>query len=176
MDNDKAPTTAEETSLSRRDAIKVLTAAGGAIAAAVFLQDKWTKPVIEAGVVPAHAQSSRTIPEVGLSYLCRNAVAPGYAADFNYYDPLSSMSDSATLTASISGCATMVFQDKTLSTLPDYHRVGGTTNGSVSLTFTTNCNITNSTAFCIQLSVNGRLSSHTCLPFSDCQGPYPSPP
>jgi len=165
MENEKVPTTTEETNLSRREALKVLTAASGAIAAAAFLQGKWTKPVVEAGVVPAHAQSSRTPPEVNLTSLCTLVGAPGYSAGFTYYDPLNGMSDSATLNASVTGCGTMVFQNKKLSTLPNYHRTGGATNGVTSFTFTTNCNITNSTDLCIQLTVNGRQSQSSCISF-----------
>jgi hypothetical protein len=44
--------------LSRRDALKALVAAGGALTAAAFLPGKWAKPLVEAGVLPAHAQSS----------------------------------------------------------------------------------------------------------------------
>jgi hypothetical protein len=43
--------------LSRRDALKVLGAAAGATALA-NLPSRWTTPVINAGVLPAHAQSS----------------------------------------------------------------------------------------------------------------------
>ena len=41
--------------ISRRRLLKALTAAGGVIAAS-FLPGKWAKPVVEVGVLPAHAQ------------------------------------------------------------------------------------------------------------------------
>jgi hypothetical protein len=44
--------------LSRRDALKALAAIGGAAAASALLPEKWVKPVVEAGVLPAHAQTS----------------------------------------------------------------------------------------------------------------------
>ncbi len=44
-------------SLPRRNLLKAL-AAGGALAAAAFLPEGWAKPAIEAGVLPAHAQST----------------------------------------------------------------------------------------------------------------------
>lgn len=50
--------------LSRRRAIKVL-GAGGVVAATLMLPSKWTKPVVESIIVPAHAQASApptTIP------------------------------------------------------------------------------------------------------------------
>lgn len=42
---------------SRREAMKILAAAGGATALA-NLPSKWTKPILDAGVLPAHAQTS----------------------------------------------------------------------------------------------------------------------
>jgi hypothetical protein len=50
--NDKSPK-----EISRRDAIKILAAVAGATAL-VNLPDKWTKPGMEVGVLPAHAQTS----------------------------------------------------------------------------------------------------------------------
>lgn len=49
--------------LSRRDAIKVLGAAAGASVLAT-LPTKWTKPELIAGALPAHAQTSATLPTV----------------------------------------------------------------------------------------------------------------
>jgi hypothetical protein len=44
--------------ITRREALKALTAAGGAVMAGAMLPDKWAKPVIGSGVLPAHAQAS----------------------------------------------------------------------------------------------------------------------
>lgn len=49
--------------LSRRDAIKLLGAATGASVLA-SLPSKWTKPEVTAGVLPAQAQTSPTLPTV----------------------------------------------------------------------------------------------------------------
>jgi hypothetical protein len=43
--------------VSRRRAMKVL-GAGGVVAATLMLPSKWTKPVVESIIVPAHAQAS----------------------------------------------------------------------------------------------------------------------
>jgi hypothetical protein len=51
---------APEETLGRRQLLKALAATGGAAAAASLLPGKWAKPVIEAGVLPAHAQVSPT--------------------------------------------------------------------------------------------------------------------
>ncbi len=47
--------------LSRREVLKALAAIGGAAAASALLPEMWVRPVVEAGVVPAHAQSSSYI-------------------------------------------------------------------------------------------------------------------
>lgn len=50
-------TTKPSKEISRRDAIKILAAVAGA-AALANIPDKWTKPGMEVGVLPAHAQTS----------------------------------------------------------------------------------------------------------------------
>ncbi len=47
----------QHTKLSRRDALKILAASTGA-AALANLPPKWSKPGVEVGVLPAHAQTS----------------------------------------------------------------------------------------------------------------------
>jgi hypothetical protein len=59
------PNLAEESpeiSLGRRQLLKALAASSGAIAASTILPGQWTPPVIEAGVLPAHAQTSPVVP------------------------------------------------------------------------------------------------------------------
>jgi secreted PhoX family phosphatase len=46
--------------IGRRDLLKALAASGGAIAVTSIVPGKWAKPVIEAGLLPAHAQGSPT--------------------------------------------------------------------------------------------------------------------
>ena len=50
-----------EEAISRRRLIKVLLATGGAVAASTLMPANWTKPVVESGVLPAHAQVSEII-------------------------------------------------------------------------------------------------------------------
>lgn len=47
-----------KTTLARRQLLKALAATGGAATAASLLPGEWVKPVIEAGLLPAHAQAS----------------------------------------------------------------------------------------------------------------------
>jgi hypothetical protein len=52
----------EERTVSRRRLLRILAATGGAIAASGVLPARWTKPVVEVGVIPAHAQVTRPMP------------------------------------------------------------------------------------------------------------------
>ncbi len=47
--------------INRREALKALAAAGGALTAAAFLPGQWAKPLVESGVLPAHAQGSACV-------------------------------------------------------------------------------------------------------------------
>ena len=44
--------------ISRRKALKTAAAAAGGLGAGAFLPARWMKPVVESGVLPAHAQTS----------------------------------------------------------------------------------------------------------------------
>ena len=68
MENSSEHTlSSQEQNLSRRELLKVLAAGGGGLAAAAFLPGRWLKPVVEAGVLPAHAQATNTLKIVSLS-------------------------------------------------------------------------------------------------------------
>ena len=57
--------TRSKQTISRREALKVLTAAGGGLALST-LPSKWKKPLIEVGLLPAFAQTSPTpTPDLG---------------------------------------------------------------------------------------------------------------
>lgn len=43
---------------ARRKLLKAITGAGGAIAAGNMLPDKWARPMVDAALLPAHAQTS----------------------------------------------------------------------------------------------------------------------
>lgn len=57
MHEDRASTRLKE-EVSRRKLLKILAASGTAIAASAVLPGKWMKPVVNMGVLPAHAQQS----------------------------------------------------------------------------------------------------------------------
>jgi hypothetical protein len=56
----------EERTFNRRELLKAITAAGGAIVASTLLPGEWAKPVVEVGVLPAHAQVSDLEPQYGV--------------------------------------------------------------------------------------------------------------
>jgi len=81
--------------LTRRNALKLLAAASGAALGSAFLPAKWTKPIVETGVLPVHAQSS--LPNIVLTELDVlvgegtpndiQAILPLNLAIFTYADP-----------------------------------------------------------------------------------------
>lgn len=61
----------------RRELLKAMVASSGAVAASMILPDQWVKPVVEVGVLPAHAQTSSL--EYGLNCsINEDASFPGY--------------------------------------------------------------------------------------------------
>jgi hypothetical protein len=52
----------QQQTVSRRKLLKVLSATGGTVAATLLLPSKWTKPVVEVGVLPVHAQATLAPP------------------------------------------------------------------------------------------------------------------
>ena len=62
--NDTMITNQDMQTLSRRELLKALAAGGGALAAAAFLPEKWSSPLVNAGVLPAHAQGTPNSPYV----------------------------------------------------------------------------------------------------------------
>ena len=59
-----------QTTLSRRRLLQAIAAAGGAVTASTLLPGEWLKPVVEAGVLPAHAQVT------GVVYTIRGVTNP----------------------------------------------------------------------------------------------------
>lgn len=47
--------------VSRRQLLKAISAAGGAVAATTLLPNEWTPPIVETGALPIHAQASPAI-------------------------------------------------------------------------------------------------------------------
>ncbi len=54
----------QESAVDRRQLLKAIIAAGGAVAASTLLSSRWVKPIIKTGVLPAHAQGSYPTPSI----------------------------------------------------------------------------------------------------------------
>jgi hypothetical protein len=52
----------QEQAASRRRLLKALIASGGAVAASTLLPNKWSKPTVEVGMLPVHAQATAVVP------------------------------------------------------------------------------------------------------------------
>jgi len=160
MAQETPPVENEETqALNRRELLKVLTAAGGAIGAAAFLPARWSKPLVEAGVLPAHAQGTMTLEISNLSVFPIPGSAPiePYGANFHFNDTLCQVDDSANLYVSALPCGRTIYNGQTLAS------VGGSINGTggcagvVSFAFDA-FNCINST-LSVQLGVGSRMSN-----------------
>jgi len=86
--------------VNHRKFLKILVASDGAVAASVIIPDKWLKPVVDMGVLPAHAQLSDTNPRItGLTTRPSNS----FIVEFEYEDPLGLVSEDAALTSWLRG-------------------------------------------------------------------------
>ncbi|HEY9078017.1 MAG TPA: twin-arginine translocation signal domain-containing protein [Anaerolineaceae bacterium] len=106
--------------VTRRELLKVLAASGGAVAAASFLPGKWVKPLVKAGVLPAHAQSSQNPPTVSnlvvhvdgsfFNSTNQKAFPTGVPlnASFQYNDPLGGVTNAAKLYITVDTCGTFI--------------------------------------------------------------------
>lgn len=155
----KNDVSSEET-LGRRELLKALAATGGAVAATTLLPGKWIKPVIEVGMLPAHAQGSALaisnfnivgplMPgnEVGESALVLGVGTNGdngnemrinyYEGSFNFSDFLKLVDETTILHAdfSIVDAAGMVQPDPTLGQLMANINDPNTVAGLVSFIF-----------------------------------------
>jgi hypothetical protein len=162
MAQETPPVENEETqALNRRELLKVLTAAGGAIGAAAFLPARWSKPLVEAGVLPAHAQGTM-IPELtisNLSVFSLDGVDPPnqpYGAYFHFNDTLCQVNDSAKLYVSASPCGRTIYNGQTLGSVGGINGTGGC-DGVASFSFDA-LNCINST-LSVQLGVGSRISN-----------------
>lgn len=80
----KQEKTLEQKTLGRRELLKVLAATGGAVTAAAMVPGTWAKPVIEAGVMPAHAATSLLAGNLRVSL---NWNVTGINFDLHLVDP-----------------------------------------------------------------------------------------
>ncbi len=148
--------------LNRREMLKALVAASGAIGVAAFLPAKWSKPAIEAGVIPAHAQSSQIPLTISNLEVDVPAQTPpditGYGS-FDWDDPLGEVSCGDQISATIVGCAGSV----TATCSGVGNNVGGL-SGYLEFSFDTECLIEGGETMCVTLKQGSRTSNQTCGP------------
>lgn len=165
--------------LSRREVLKALAAASGALGAAAFLPGKWAKPVIEAGVLPAHAQGTDgTLQIVGGVVQVTSTGSGGdldpngngatypYQAKFDYLDTLSLMSDAAKLYAHANPCMDEYASGDTLANLGAWMCGNTPYNGTIQFNFNASGACINATFFA-QLKEGSRLSNEGSGPIPD---------
>ena len=73
-------------SLSRRELIKIIGAAGFAVTATALIPDRWLPPQIDIGVLPVHAQTSEALTISNVSFTPLSP--PCYNGTMRYSDPL----------------------------------------------------------------------------------------
>jgi hypothetical protein len=61
-------TQVEQQELSRRQLLKIMSATGGVLATSAFLPNKWLSPMVEIGLLPAHAQATGDLTISDLQY------------------------------------------------------------------------------------------------------------
>ena len=158
----EVPQTEEQRSINRRQLLKLL-GAGSAITAWSVLPDKWSKPVVEAGELSAFGDASRVDNRINISSLHISvpdgSPLPGFNGEFNFNDPGSGVTDSATLYAYLSPCNEIIFNNKAISSISGGHVSGGPTNGTIEFGFTPIGCPNSTNTFNVQLSAGGRSSN-----------------
>jgi hypothetical protein len=161
----KMDRTEEKKTLNRREALKTIAAASGALGAAAFLPGKWSKPLVEVGVLPAHAQSTVDLLISNLeTQPLSGPAAPNqprfpYFAQFDYSDPLGQVNGNAKLYANATGfCNENYWKGDPLNS-SGIKLTGTPYNGSVWFNFNASVTCVNGSQLNVQLGAGGRMSN-----------------
>ena len=157
----ESPNEPQSPVLSRREALKVLAAVSGA-AALTNLPQSWSTPLIEVGVIPAHAQGASG-PRPILSNVTGRWVAAepsgrsvtwvsncSVTVMFNYQDTLGQVSDSSVVFG-------VYAASQNFNGSPSFINGTGYT-GSMQFPFNSSLCGNGSAPISVQLRVNGRTS------------------
>jgi hypothetical protein len=131
--------------ITRRALLKALAASGGALAAAALLPGKWARPLVEAGVLPAHAQGS-LCAEISLSEAPAACQDPAACQGFSAYIVLAyTPANLKVRSVSASSCSGAVSSGWTsraagsLTVFFNYEDLINCTYGDVEVSFTNGC-------------------------------------
>lgn len=167
----KNPAASEEPqgeTLGRRELLKALAATGGAVTAATLLPGKWTKPVIQVGVLPAHAATSALLIanlEVDLVVGAAgvNATAPAwyeYFADFDYIDGLCEVDEDTLLFAAVSPDGELDFSGSAIKNINGATVGEDPCMGKITFPFTMNASkVFNDSVLYVSIKAGGRDSN-----------------
>jgi len=154
-------TTPKNTNLNRREALKTILAASGALVAAASLPGRWSKPLVEAGVVPAHAQGSLPAFTVSVLEACRDL----RSARIGYSDPAGLVSNGDHVVVYIQFPCDKVLYDGTLGGIL---ASGNGFSGTLEISdFQVNCTMNSIDTLCVYMSSASRYADD-CGPFTDC--------
>lgn len=154
----------EKKTLNRREALKTIAAASGALGAAAFMPGKWSRPLVEVGVLPAHAQSTMELLILNLEIQAFGGNAPNqprfpYSAQFDYNDPLGQVNGAAKLYANATGpCNETYWKGDPLNSF-GIKLTGTPYNGSVWFNFNASYACANGSQLNVQLGADGRMSN-----------------
>jgi hypothetical protein len=154
-------TTPKNTNLNRREALKAILAASGALVAAASLPGRWSKPMVEAGVIPAHAQGS--LPDFTVTVLeaCRDL----RSARIGYTDPAGLVTNGDHVVVYIQiPCDTTIYDGTVGGILASGNGFSGTLEIS---DFQVNCTLNTIDTLCVYMFSASRYADD-CGPFTDC--------
>lgn len=161
--------------LSRRKILKALTALGGAVAATGFMPAKWSSPLVDLGVMPAHAQTTTGALELTGEFnivsnsngdteafskvIVSNGAVAGYIAEGTYRDTLMSLTQANTRVYDYSVINASLYNSPSIAYIsPEKSKTG---NLGIQF-FIDISNSVSSFEFCSRIKSNGRTSNRTC--------------
>ena len=160
--------------VSRRRLLKTMAATGGTVAAWTFLPEKWTKPVVEAGELSAHAAASPVSGSIRIDELYLwNTGSDSFRGEIQYQDSAGVVSydtarlsafvgsDTAKLSAVIGSCGEIIFSDTFVKTITGGFVSPNPPPPTVGFQFTHN--ITEPCRdFCVELRAGSAVSNQKC--------------
>lgn len=161
--------------IGRRKLLKLLASTTGAVGASLLLPEKWTNPILDVIVLPAHAQTSGEAPAQdqpsgrafslsgflinpnNFGFVFRGVNISNFSGSFNFVDNYCEVDGNTTLHYSITGGGMLDFTSgSTLSSIPASIVGGSSCDGTITFPFTTNAY---GETLSVNLNVNGRSSN-----------------